>query len=88
MTKQGTGIEKRVFLVWLVGTTVEVVSVHCSTDYPDENHFGKTENHLKIRRKKKMSLRYWDNPQAVVKQRVQYIRSQVRRPDLRLYIDI
>ena len=35
-----------------------------------------------------MSLRYWDDPQALVKQRVQYIGSQVRRPDFWLSIDI
>ena len=35
-----------------------MVSVHCSTDYPEENNFGKTENHLKIREKKRKSLRF------------------------------
>ena len=44
---------------------------------------------MKIRKKKnKMSLRFWDDPQALVKQRVQYIGSQVIRTDFWLYIDI
>lgn len=36
----------------------------------------------------KMCVRKWDNPQALVKQRVKHIGSQVRGLDFRLFIDI